>query len=218
MDKKEISIIILGIALMTILLSFSNNTFFTEKIITNLIISTIIILVSIFTKKIVAHKIDIKITHKIFEFKRYGIGSSSYLKNPLPFGVILPLLMSFISTGYWRFLTFFEYTTKALPAKAVKKYGRNRFSNVNEWDDGIIAFYGIVSVFVLAILSKILISYNLSTEILPLATLSKYSFYYGIYNLIPFGLLDGNKILFGSRALYVFSLILLVITSFVIVF
>ncbi len=218
MNKKEMFSISVAILIMTIILSFYNNMFFTEKLLSNFLISLIIIGVSIFAKEVTAHQIDIKITHRIIGLKKYWITASSYLKNPLPLGVILPLLMSFISTGYWRFLTFLEYTTVALPAKAVKKYGRGRFSNVNEWDDGLIAFYSIAAVFALGIIARIALSYNLSTEILPLKELAKYALYYGIYNMIPFGLMDGSKIFFGSRALYVFSLIILIVTGLIVFF
>jgi Zn-dependent protease len=218
MDKKEFWAIAIAVILMTLILSFYKENFYTEKLLSNFLISLIIISISIFAKKLVAHKIDVEINHKILELRRYWIGTSNYLKNPLPIGIIFPLILSFISTGIWRFLTFLEYTTKALPAKAVKKYGRGRFSNVNEWDDAIIAFYGICAVFLIAIIAKIALAYNLSTTILPLNELARYALYYGIFNMIPFGLLDGNKIFFGSRALYVFSLILIAITGLIVFF
>jgi hypothetical protein len=213
MEKSEWVSLIIAIVLMSLLISFNNNTFSESKIASALLISIIVISLAVYTKKITAHKIDTKITIKNWEFQRYWIGTRSHLKKPFPIGIFLPLLLGFVSGGLVKFLAFLQFKLEALPAKAVKKYGQRRFSDAMEWDDALVVFYSLCPLLVLSIISAFL-----SSSSLFFMDLAKYSLYYSIYNLIPFGLLDGNKLFFGSRPLYVFSLILTVCTALIVFF
>ncbi len=210
--KKEYIPIIVSIALFSILLAYNKEIFSLEKIPIYLLISAIIILTSIFAKKITAKKIHVEIEHKIWEFERYGIAKGNHLRYPILIGFFLPALLSFLSGGFIKFLTFMEFTSKELPAKSTKRFGIKRFSTMLEWDDGRIGFFGLVAVMALAIIAKFLISYSS----LPFFELAKYSLYYAAYNAIPFSTLDGMKIFMGSRPLYIFALILLIATGLIV--
>ena len=48
------------------------------------------------------------------------------------------------------------------------------------------------------------------------ADLAKYSIYFGIWNLLPIGQLDGTKIFFGTTVLWFFLAIIYTISAFVI--
>ena len=213
-EKKEFIPVGLAIILMTLIIAFSNKAqgLVLDRIIIGLVISVIIILVSLVAKKITAHNIDTKITHKIWEWQRYGFGKGSYLKKPVPMGILLPLLLTFISVGVIKFFTFLEFESQAMPAKAVKKYGRFRFSNINEWDDALVGFYGLIAVLALAIISSFI-----SNSWFPFRELSKYAFIYAICNIIPLSSLDGTKIFFGSKPLYITSLVLTLISGAVLI-
>jgi hypothetical protein len=209
--KRELLLIAFGILVMALVLMFQKNILLTEKFADYLIISLIVIFTSILAKKITARIIDTNLEISILEFQRYWITRKSYLKKPLPAGILLPILLSFLSAGYVKFLAFFQFSAEALPSKVTKKYGSRRFSTVTEWDYSLICFYSLVAVWLLAIIASLLAS-KLSPN-LPFAELAKYAFYYSLCNLIPLGQLDGLKLLMGSKPLYIFSFILLVLTG-----
>ena len=177
------------------------------------IVSALTVLVSVFCKKLTAKIIDIKIEHKIWIFQRWWIGKSSHLKNPVPTGVIIPAILSLISNGFITCFSLLQFESKALPGKAVKKYGTKRFSEIMDWDLCMIGFYGILGLLFLSIIAKI---FPFTLSGFNLMLLSKYSFYYAIWNLLPISSLDGAKMFFGSSRLYIFTLILTTITGLII--
>lgn len=208
MEKKEKISLILGIVLMTLMLSlFSSGDLF-NNVVVGLIISLIIIPLSLISKKIIASKIDVKVTQEILQFKRYWITRSSEFKNPIPLGMILPLLISFLSLGTVNFFGFFQFKSEALASKVTKRYGLRRFSTVMDWDEALIVFYSCLSLIVLAI-----VCVYLPENIFKFHLLAKTALAYLISNIIPFGQLDGMKLFMGSRPLYVLTLILIAITA-----
>ena len=198
---------------MSLLVSFTslNKEVIISRIPIALLISIVVILVSVFAKKITARKIDVKIQHKIFEWERYWWSKGSHFKKPIPMGIIFPLLLLVLSAGFVKFFAFFEFKSEALVSKAVKKYGRYRFSNMNEWDDALIGFYGLLAILALGIITRFIPSI-----IFPFNELAKYSIYYAICNMIPLANLDGVKIFFGSRPLYILSLVLLALAAIIV--
>ena len=205
-EKRELWSIITAIFLMAVIISFIQNELKVSVFLSSLLISLIIISVSVFSKKIAAYHIDVEIKQKIWEFKRFWITAWSYLKAPFPIGLVLPILLGFLSGGALKFFAFLQFKSKALPAKASKKYGLDRYSGIMEWDDALIVFYSTLAVLVLSIA----VSFS---NLAFLNSLAKYSLIYAISNLIPIGNLDGTKLLFGSRALFVFTWILAIITA-----
>ncbi|MDP1729212.1 MAG: hypothetical protein Q8L27_03360 [archaeon] len=213
-SKKEVGVIAISIILFSLLLVFNNQKISYNEIPKSLILVSTIILISIFAKKITALKLDMEIEHKVWNFQRYWVTTGSKLPFPLPMGILFPTLLAIISGGWIKFLTFMQFESKALPSKVAKKYGSKRFSNVSEWDDALIGFYGILAIMILATLAKYLMSF----DFFQFPELSKYALYFAAYNMIPFSKLDGNKIFFGSRPLYVFTLVLLAITTLIVIF
>ena len=210
MEKKEASIILIVIILMSLIILLHENSL---NFLWILFISTTIILLSIFCKKLTAKIIDIKIEHKIWLFQRWWIGKSSHLKRPIPAGVIIPALLSLISSGFITCFSFLQFESKALPGKAVKKYGAKRFAEIMEWDLCMIVFYGMLGLFLLSMVAKIFSSFFFESNLL---LLSKYSFYYALWNLVPVSSLDGAKMFFGSSRLYIFTLILALIFGLIV--
>jgi len=213
MEKKEVSIILVAIILMFLIILLHEGSLNFLGVLWIAVISTAIIIISIFCKKLTAKIIDISIEHKIWLFQRWWIGKSSHLKKPIPAGAIFPAVLSIISLGFITCFSFLQFESTPLPAKAVKKYGMRRFSEINEWDLCMIGFYGILGLFSLSVLAKIFSSYFFVDSLM---LLSKYSFYYAVWNLLPVSSLDGAKMLFGSSRLYIFTLILTLIVGLVI--
>jgi hypothetical protein len=206
LTAKEFGVLGLSAVLMALMISFFDNTMHPELLIQALGFSIIIIFIWIFTKKFTADYLDISIEQKIWPFRRYWVSTASHFKRSLPVGIILPLLLSFLSAGAIRFFAFTTFYSKALPSKVSKKYGGRRFSNINEWDDSLIAFYGVISIMVLAIIARF--------TILPgFEGFSRIALYFAISNMIPFSTLDGMRIFMGSKPLYIFALVLLIATA-----
>jgi hypothetical protein len=210
-DRKEAIVIIVTIFLMTLLLSFTHRVLVVSSLLNSLIISTIVILISVFCKKIVAKKINTEITFRFWGWKQFWISRRAHFEKPIIMGLILPLLLGFLSRGSVKFLTFLEFTTKALPSKAVKKYGKYRFKDVNEWDDGLIIFYSMMGLLLVSIVTDFFSNTLLQG-------ISNWALFYAAYSLIPLGSLDGMKLLFASKPLYIFSAIIIGLISLVVLF
>lgn len=213
-SKREVISIILGIIIFTLLIAYNNNRVEISILLKSAIISIVIILVSVLAKKITARNIDTKLEIKILEFKKYWITRRSEFKKAIPSGVFLPLLLAFLSSGFVKFLTFFQFELEALPSKSTKRYGVRRFSTVMDWDYALVIFYNVLALLALSIICD----YFSTSIILPFKEISKYSIYYLLYNMIPLGKIDGLKLYIGSRPLYLFSLILILITGLVVLF
>lgn len=211
-EKKEILNIALGIVLFILLLMFQDNTINWSYGLNAFIIATSIILISFFAKKITAYKLDTKIEVKILEFRRYWITKNSEFKYAVPLGLLLPLIMSFLSYGFLRFLTIFQFEAEALPSKVGKRYGVRRFSSVLEWDYALIIFYSTLSLLIFGVLCK----YFAFLGVLPFKEMAHYSVFYVLWNMIPFGQIDGMKLYMGSRPLYITTWIIILATGLVV--
>lgn len=210
-QKKEMTGIIIAVVLMALILGFSENELKLNVILSSLLISAIVILISVFAKKITASYLDLELENKTWEFRRYGISAREYLKRPFPIGLILPLLLAFISGGVVKFLALLQFEVKTLPSRVAKKYGLRRFSGIMEWDDALIAFYSAVPLLILAIAC----SYVNAAFFISLA---KFSFLYVFSNLLPISKLDGTRLFFGSKPLFIFTWILVAGAYFIVFF
>jgi hypothetical protein len=180
---------------MSILITFSNNL---DSFIKIFLVALIIIFINVFVKKIAAKHYDIIIEHKIFEFQRYGFFKSSELKKPFPIGLILPIMVSVLTLGALKPFTFLQMNEENSQTRVLKKRGRYKYSEINDEDIAFTCAYGFWALILLAILGYLF----------RIPELTKYSIYYGLWNLIPIGRLDGTKLFFGSF----FNWILLVIS------
>jgi len=196
--KREITWVIISILIMGFIISLSLTPTFTPKI---LLISAIIILTSVITKKIVGNHLAVKVEHTIFGLKQFWVTKRSHFKKPIPIGLIFPFFISIISTGIVKPFTLLQYNVENIEKKRIRRArgeGHYRREEINESDLGFISALGFWALILLAIIGF----YLKQPE------LTKYSIYYGIWNLIPFGQLDGMKLFMGS----LFNWVLLIIT------
>ncbi len=205
-NQKEIILIIITILIMGLVICYTNHQINLMFIPQSLIYSGVIIFASVLGKKISSRYFDVEASHEIFGFQRYGFSKKAHLKKSLKIGLILPLLISFISGGSIKLLTFLQTELKPLASRTTKRRGLKRYFELKESEISLIVFYGILSNIILAIIANILNH----------PILASYSLYYATWNLIPFGQLDGTKIFFGSRILYLISIILLTVSYLVI--
>lgn len=184
--KKEITWIIIAILIFGFIITLPKLSISSPYV---FLTSAIIILTSVLTKKIASNYYNIKIEYRIWSFKRFGWYERSKFKKPIPIGLILPFFVSFLSLGFIKILTLLQFDAKNISKKrALKKRGAYRYSKINESDLAFTSAWGFWALIVLAI-----IGYFINQP-----ELTKYSIYYGIWNLIPISNLDGTKLFFGS--------------------
>jgi hypothetical protein len=199
LTKRESAWIIITIILFAFILIFPLGQY-------NVLlwfIPVLIILINVMTKKIAADFFNIKIEHTIWEIQQYWWYKSSKFKKPVPIGLLFPFVITFLSLGLIKPLTFLQFKYKNLPHKRIlKKRGAVKAEEINESDLAFTAawgFFSLLSLVLLGILFRV-------------PELAKYSVYYGLWNLLPIGNLDGSKLFFGSLITWTFILILFLIS------
>lgn len=204
--KKEIAWIIITVLIMGFMISFSLSPTYSLKI---LLISAIIILTNVFTKKIAGEIFSIKIEHKVLEFQRWGYYRRSHFKKPIPIGLILPFFISIISLGIIKPFWLLQFNAENLMKKRIQRArgeSMYRRTEINESDLGFTAAWGFWSLILLAIIGFFLKQ----------PELTKYSIYYGIWNMVPLSNLDGIKLFFGSMINWILLAIVYVIALIVV--
>jgi|TARA_Y100000310_G_scaffold280844_1_gene300862 hypothetical protein len=175
----------------------------------------IIILINTFAKKIAAHHMDSEIEMKIWPIERWGLGGvllknnhpSKEFKNPLLLGAFLPLLSKIIlfpiNNFIWMGSLIFDIKTKIY--KSAKRHHKlYSFSEITEYQIGLIAAIGIATTLLSSILAY-LIGFP------PQMDFVRLSIFYAFFNMLPLSNLDGNKIFFGNQTMwYALSIITLV--------
>jgi len=185
-EKKELTWIIIAIVIFEFIVFFPNSNTLSLRLI---FVPIAVLLTNIVTKKYFSKYYNIKIEHKIFEFQQYGWQKQAHYKKPFPIGLVLPLIMTVISWGFLKPLTLLQFEMKNVPeTRILRKRGHYRKMEINESDPAMTAAWGFYALFILAIIAT-QFNYN---------ELARFSIFYGFWNLIPFGNLDGNKIFFGS--------------------
>jgi len=184
--KKEVVWIIIAILIGGFAIGLSSQL---KPSLIGLLWAAIIIFVSVIAKKIAAPAYSIKIEHKAWGWKRWGWYERSKFKKPIPLGIILPFFLSVLSLGLIKPLILLQFDAENLAHKrALRKRGEYRYSEINESDLAFTSAWGFWALIALAIIGNILNQ----------PELTKYSVYYGIWNLLPISNLDGTKLFFGS--------------------
>jgi hypothetical protein len=198
LTKKEGTWIIITIILFAFIIVFPSATY--NPLL--LFLPVLIILISVITKKIAADFFCIKIEHTAWEWQQFWWYKTSKFKKPIPLGVLFPFLITLLSFGLLKPLTFLQFNAKNNPQKRIlKKRGAVRKEEINESDLAFTSAWGFFSVWLLAILGIFL----------RIPDLTKWSIYYGLWNLVPIGNLDGIKLFFGSTITWVFMIFLYII-------
>ncbi len=196
-SEKEIFIII--IALFCALLIFLFPTLNMLQTLIGLITMIIIIPLTLFVKKIAGVEHAMQIEHSFWIMSRFGFKTKARTKKPLPMGIILPLVITIISLGYIKPLTFFQFDAENMRWRRILKakgYRRGlRKELMNESDFAFTASYSMYAILAYAVIMYLL---ALFTEFSFFVDSGYYALAYGAWNLIPVSQLDGAKIFFGS--------------------
>jgi hypothetical protein len=211
--KKSISWIIILIIIFEFIILFQGSTDKkTVSVTINdpflLLIPPLIILMNVMAKEIASGFFSIKINHSVWEFYRWGIYKRSHLKKPMPIGLILPFFLTFFSLGMIKPLFFLQFDAENdFEKRILKQRGRIRKMQMNDSDAAFTAAWGFLSLLALALIGVLL----------KFPELIKYPVYYGLWNLIPFGKLDGARMFFGSVLTWSTITLLYLISGFLIV-
>ncbi len=111
----------------------------------------------------------------------------------IPIGIVLALLITFYSMGRFFFIALESF--ELFPQKH-RRMGR-RFLEVTDLENGFIALSGPIANMMLAFLFRIL---NLQNDVVIVNSL------FALFHMLPISSLDGAKVFFGSRVLYVLGL------------
>jgi hypothetical protein len=148
---------------------------------------------------VASHRYNIEIEHKMWEFQNYGWGREARFKKPFPIGLVFPLLITLLFNGIIKPLTLLQFDSKNIFEKRIlKKRGMKRKTEINDSDIAFTACWGFYILILLAVLGWLF----------GIPELTAFSIFYGAWNLIPFGQLDGSKVFFGSIINWVILVIL----------
>ena len=186
-NLKEIAVILLASLILSLSISFKK----TEILYVSMVSFLIILSTNALTKKIVGNMFEIDVKTTFWKWYRFGFRRDSHFKKPVPMAW-LPIILSLFTRGSVWWLAILEFEAVAKTERVSKKHGLYRFSEVTEWHMGLIAMWGIITNIVLAI-----IGYAAGQELF-----AKIAIYYSVWSILPISSLDGTKILFAGRALW----------------
>ena len=197
-----------SIIAISIILAFAITLVQTKESFLYILLSVfIIVLINILAKKIVAYQVDSEIETKIWEIERWGLSGilltkgvmhpAKKFKKPIPLGAFLPLISKAIlfpiTNLVWMASLTFDVKTKIY--KAAKRRTRYSFSEITDYQIGLIAGAGILANLIFAGIGYII---GLPGEM----DFVRLSVFYAFFNMLPISKLDGNRLFFGNQIMY----------------
>ena len=225
-NRSEIRALIVSIVVMTLALAFDDGStsFQWGYWLWNFSAVFLIVTVSFLAQQL-AHKIVARMNGFDTEYSLWGIQNlrlnpmhfmgkgknktfprtvrlfgKEFLIKAFPIGLVLSLFITLISNGKLFFLALGQYT---LLLKKPSRFGR-KFVEVTHYEEAKIALAGPMTNIALMVLGKMFNSYGtFDTFILINAAMA-------LFYMIPISQLAGTKVFFGSRILYVSSLVFMI--------
>ena len=184
----EFFLILIAAAVLALAVSFKDISIILETF----LFFVIILGSNILIKKLVGYLLEIKVQAKPWSMYRFGFIKDAHFKRSLPI-IWLPLVIAFASRGFLYWLAILEFDVKAKTERVSRRHGLYRFTEVTEWHLAWIAVWGIIAHLALAV-----IGYLVGFE-----EFARLSVFFAVWSVVPLSSLDGSKILFGSRGLWV---------------
>lgn len=205
-SKKEIKLVLIAAIIAAFVFSFNDwgiEEFSVAIGIKNLFIAFIFCLIIYFlhsaAQKFVADYYDYKIEFTLIDIKRKLMDVRRTVS--IPIGPIITFLLIFVSAGKFVFILLNSY--EHISQKELR-VGR-QWTNLKELEEAQIALAGPLSQIFLLIVFKLLIPFSV--------VFNKGMFIasvIAIYHMLPLPKVDGSKIFFGSRTLYLTGLVFIV--------
>ncbi len=196
---KEFAIILLAAAIIALAYIFPERN---SSLLLYIFLSLfIIILINTFAKKIFAYHLETDVTLSFWSTYHYWFTKRSHFKKPLTMAW-LPLIASLITMGKLIWMPIIEFDVAPRPERISRRHGLYRYTEVTEWHVALIAAAGIFATIIFGV-----IGYFAGLE-----TFAKLSIFYAAWSIVPLGRLDGSKVFFGSRNLWLTLLIALAVS------
>jgi Zn-dependent protease len=205
--KKEIQSILIVAFIAAFIFSFNewgienfNITLGIQNLILAFVFCLIIYTVHAFSQKFTANFYDHDVEFTYISMKKKIAEIRKTIT--IPIGPLLTLLITLISNGKFIFLILNSFNLKT---NKTRRLG-HKWVNIKEFEEAQIALAGPLSNILILILFKILtpLSGVFSRGMFIASTIA-------IFNMLPIPKVDGSRIFFGSRPLYVASLIFIII-------
>jgi len=193
---QEALTVILASLILSLIVSFDNKPLIYYASLSFLIIIGSNVLI----KKAVGYFFEVNVRTSFWKMYQFGFRKDKHFKFPLPM-VWFPILLAIFSRGIIWWFAILEFDVEAKTERVSRRHGLYRFSEVTEWHMGIIAMWGIVINLLLAV-----VGYLLGYEFF-----AKLSIYYAVWSIIPASSLDGTKILFANKGLWLICAIVAII-------
>ncbi|MCK5603925.1 hypothetical protein KAR91_18705 [Candidatus Pacearchaeota archaeon] len=158
----------------------------------------LILLINSLAKKIAAYFFDSDLKIRLWEVKRWGYKPGHYFRAPLSAGIMMPLITSFVSLGYFVWLTPLVFDAEPGKHRVAKRHGSKTFYYMNESHIGLIAAFGL--------LANIFFAYI--GNLVGFPEFASLSLFFIMFNILPLSDLDGTKIFFGSKVLWFIMLVI----------
>jgi len=211
LNKNELfSISISALVLGIIVSLFETPEIF---IVTTLTI-LVVILINVIAKKILAFTFDSELEIKPWEFRRFllpnlfskksvfrGYKPHQKMKKAIPAGIFLPLILKVLSFGVISWMATLTFDVKGTIYRARRRFGLYQFTDITEGEMAWIAFSGVFTNIFMAI-----IGYLINAPLF-----SQMNLLFAFYNTIPISNLDGNKIFWGNKTLWIISMVVSII-------
>jgi len=189
-SKNEIFAIVVSSLVMGYLFAFKQFSWISWLSFTG--IGAVIILIHHFGQKISAYSLDCSTETELWSMKRFMWLFGGKFKKPFPLWLFAPLILVWLSFGAIKWLAITSFNIIPLPSRI-----KFRWRELTEWHIALIATGGLFFNIVAAIIARAFGFTNFAI----------YNITFILFNLIPIGGLDGTKIFFGSRLLWIFMLI-----------
>jgi Zn-dependent protease len=189
-NRKELMVILLAGIIIGYLYAFSKFTWSSWILLS--LLGFMVVLIHSFGQKFAANMLDASTETKFWTMDRFWFAEVRKFPAPLPAGLILPLIGIFMTVGWLKFLAITTFEATALPRL-------RSFSKVTEMQLAMIALSGAIANVLVAFCAFMLGHIDFAMM----------NLFFALFSMLPISSLDGTKIFFGSRLLWVFSSVFL---------
>jgi len=201
--KKELKSVVLSILVLAFIFGFDDGeaifsaSHWFANFTAMLIFVTIAFLVHILVQKRYAEEIDCKSEYKLWKIGKIGLKAKSKLPFTVPFGIFWAIILVFMSAGKFFFtaLGYVEIEEK------LARLGR-KMQIVSQYEIAKGALLGSLANVALIIIFSVINKMSLGVDFTNFININLWIV---LFNMIPIPPLEGGKIFFGSRKLYVFG-------------
>lgn len=188
-SKNEVIAIALASLMMGYVLAFSKISWLSWLAYSG--IAAVIVLVHHFGYKFSAGLLDCSAETKLWSMKQFWITTKSHFRKPFPVWLFIPLILAWLTLGAIKWIGVVTFEVVPLPSRV-----RYRWRELTEWHIALIATGAAFANILVAVLAKAI----------GLDSFAAYNMLFVFFSMLPIGL-DGTKIFFGSRILWVFMIV-----------